>query len=72
MDKFYMCLCERQEFLIQDSTIKCTGCKRLYTLIVVDNKLESPGNFNERIRKGEWSKLNRSPFINQEADRRLK
>ena len=52
MDETYTCLCGHQEFYIDGSIITCGGCGRMYGLIIENNAMEEPEEFNKRIKKG--------------------
>ena len=52
MDEVYTCICSHQEFSIHDdSTISCSDCGRIYSLVLINNEMESPEGFNERIKR---------------------
>lgn len=54
MEEVYTCTCGGQEFTIQGSSITCPKCGRIYELmweVGIDGQMESPEEFNERIRK---------------------
>jgi len=50
MPEVYTCICGGQHWTIQDDTITCIGCGRLFTIVLCDEGLESPGDFSERIK----------------------
>lgn len=53
-EELYTCICGGQEFLImKGAKICCMLCGKDYGLIWLDDELESPAEFNERIRKEE-------------------
>jgi len=57
MPEVYTCVCGGQQFTIQDCTITCPACARIYDLICLPNRgLESPAAFNSRIRPPEKEK----------------
>ena len=49
MDETYTCLCGNQTFFINGSIVTCGKCGQVYNLVW--RNMESPENFNERIRK---------------------
>jgi len=52
MDEIYTCTCRSQTWIIMDSKICCNDCGKEYGLIVFSGRgLESPKDFNERIKK---------------------
>ena len=56
MSETYTCVCGGQQFTIQDNTITCPACGKIYLLILKEDRLESPGEFNSRISSGEEKK----------------
>ncbi|MBA7698379.1 hypothetical protein ES703_107056 [subsurface metagenome] len=52
----YTCVCGGQRFTIQDNTITCPACGKIYLLILKKHRVESPGEFNSRIRSEEGIK----------------
>jgi len=54
MHEVYTCICGGQKFSIHDTTITCPNCGRIYGLVILKKRgLESPKDFNKRIRKEE-------------------
>lgn len=55
MDKVYTCICGSQGFWIGDNAIiTCRSCDRKYDLmwdVGIDGQMESPEEFNKRIKK---------------------
>ena len=55
MEEVYTCICGGQTFLIMASAkICCNGCGKDYELmwdVGIDGQMESPEDFNARIRK---------------------
>lgn len=52
MDEAYTCTCGDQYFLIMDGAIICCKkCGKTYGLMWLDDEVENPADFNERIRK---------------------
>lgn len=54
MDKVYTCLCGSQKFQVHGSFIRCGNCQREFKLWLCkwpEDELESPKDFNLRIRK---------------------
>ena len=54
MDDIYTCICGGQKFSVHGGAIRCANCQREYELmwdVGIDGQMESPGEFNERIRK---------------------
>ena len=54
MNEVYTCTCGGQTFIIEGGTITCTKCGLTYTLmwdVGIDGQMESPEEFNARIRK---------------------
>ena len=59
MSETYTCVCGGQQFTIQDNTITCPECGKIHLLIILEDRvhrLESPGEFNSRIRSEEGIK----------------
>lgn len=56
MSEVYTCVCGGQVFKIHNSTITCPACERIYDLSMMKNQLESPEDFNSRIRPPEKEK----------------
>jgi len=54
MEEIYKCVCGGEQFYIHDYTITCPSCGRIYSLKFEEgNGLESPKDFNSRIRSEE-------------------
>lgn len=51
MPEVYTCVCGGQQFTIQGSTITCPACGRIHYLMWLDDEMEAPEDFNERIRE---------------------
>lgn len=51
MAETYTCICGGQSWTIYGSTIACDKCGKEYGLMWLDDEMESPKDFNERIRK---------------------
>lgn len=52
MPEIYTCICGSQVFIIMGAKICCDGCGKEYSLMWLDDEMESPQDFNERIREG--------------------
>jgi len=57
MQELYTCICGEHEFLImKEAKICCNACGKEYDLewtVGIDGELDSPEEFNQRIRKEE-------------------
>ena len=54
MVEIYTCICGGQTWKIMGAEIECDKCGKEYTLmweVGIDGQIESPKEFNERIRK---------------------
>ena len=64
MDEVYTCICGGQAFSIHENgRIRCSKCQKEYLLDIGD-EMESPTDFNERIRTEEHGGLimKQTPF----------
>lgn len=56
MDERYTCACGSQRFSVYEGAVRCENCQREWRLLILDEdmrpKLESPVDFNRRIRRG--------------------
>ena len=52
MDEVYTCICGGQNFVIMNrARIYCRKCGKEYGLMWLDDEMESPEDFNKRIKK---------------------
>ena len=73
MPEVYTCICGGQRWTILGAKIACDKCGKEYTLmwdVGIDGQMESPEEFNERIRQDEHGGLvaEQAPFTKKLID----
>jgi len=64
MHEIYTCICGGQTWIVMGTKICCDKCGKEYILmwdVGIDGQMESPKEFNERIRQEEHSGLVAEP-----------
>ena len=61
MHEVYTCMCGGQRWIILGVTIECDKCGKEYGLMWLDDEIENPKDFNERIKQEEHGGLVAEP-----------